>query len=225
MSTLTEANIYALKNQTDVAVEMMSEVDLLKKLSEELQICAGEYAAETEISAAPESAIVVDLLVKRCEKFSSEIVEAINLAQENTNVQTAKDKFSPKNWRAKKYEEVFARVESRESRLEKLYGEVLRAAHWEPELRNLLRMQYTMLRRWHSWTYVNKTSKPSNFIKRWDSRLPDSMTDEQVKSQIRDAMSRIAISPATIARAIWFAIEQPDDVDVGEIVVRPTAQS
>jgi NADP-dependent 3-hydroxy acid dehydrogenase YdfG len=28
-----------------------------------------------------------------------------------------------------------------------------------------------------------------------------------------------------IARAIVFAIEQPADVDVGEIIVRPTAQS
>jgi NADP-dependent 3-hydroxy acid dehydrogenase YdfG len=28
-----------------------------------------------------------------------------------------------------------------------------------------------------------------------------------------------------VARAIAFAIEQPDDVDVGEIIVRPTAQN
>jgi len=35
---------------------------------------------------------------------------------------------------------------------------------------------------------------------------------------------RESIPPAAIARAIAFAIEQPSDVDVGEIVVRPTAQ-
>ncbi|WP_324290018.1 hypothetical protein [Pyxidicoccus sp. MSG2] len=34
---------------------------------------------------------------------------------------------------------------------------------------------------------------------------------------------RIAISAAAIARAIAFAVEQPDDVDVSEIIVRPTA--
>lgn len=28
-----------------------------------------------------------------------------------------------------------------------------------------------------------------------------------------------------VARAIAFAIEQPDDIDVGDIVVRPTAQA
>jgi NADP-dependent 3-hydroxy acid dehydrogenase YdfG len=32
----------------------------------------------------------------------------------------------------------------------------------------------------------------------------------------------IAIKPNAVARAIRFAIEQPDDVDVNEIVVRPT---
>lgn len=35
---------------------------------------------------------------------------------------------------------------------------------------------------------------------------------------------RIAIPPEAIARAIAFAIEQPADVEIGEIVVRPTAQ-
>jgi NADP-dependent 3-hydroxy acid dehydrogenase YdfG len=34
---------------------------------------------------------------------------------------------------------------------------------------------------------------------------------------------RIAIKPDAIARAIAFAIEQPAEVDVSEIIVRPTA--
>jgi NADP-dependent 3-hydroxy acid dehydrogenase YdfG len=34
---------------------------------------------------------------------------------------------------------------------------------------------------------------------------------------------RIAITPDAIARAIAYAVEQPADVDVSEIVVRPTA--
>lgn len=36
---------------------------------------------------------------------------------------------------------------------------------------------------------------------------------------------KIAIAPDAIARAIAFAIDQPADVDINEIVVRPTAQS
>lgn len=34
----------------------------------------------------------------------------------------------------------------------------------------------------------------------------------------------LAISPDAIARAIAFAIDQPEDVEIGSIVVRPTAQ-
>ena len=52
----------------------------------------------------------------------------------------------------------------------------------------------------------------------------ESMTNPQVKASVVEKMGRIAIPPDAIARAIAFAIEQPADVDVGEIVVRPTAQ-
>jgi NADP-dependent 3-hydroxy acid dehydrogenase YdfG len=38
-------------------------------------------------------------------------------------------------------------------------------------------------------------------------------------------MKAIAIPASAIAEAIAFAIRQPDSVDVGEIVVRPTAQA
>ena len=53
----------------------------------------------------------------------------------------------------------------------------------------------------------------------------ESMTNEKIKSQIIEAMDKIAISPEAIARAMLYAIEQPEDVDVGEIVIRPTAQT
>jgi len=54
--------------------------------------------------------------------------------------------------------------------------------------------------------------------------LASSMTDPDIRSQTLASMERMAIPPAAVARAIAFAIEQPADVDVGEIVVRPTAQ-
>jgi NADP-dependent 3-hydroxy acid dehydrogenase YdfG len=34
---------------------------------------------------------------------------------------------------------------------------------------------------------------------------------------------RITITPDAIGRAVAFAIDQPADVDVSEIIVRPTA--
>jgi NADP-dependent 3-hydroxy acid dehydrogenase YdfG len=49
--------------------------------------------------------------------------------------------------------------------------------------------------------------------------------DPGLRAQMLARRDEIAIPPQAIARAIAFAIEQPDDVDVGEIVVRPTAQS
>ena len=57
------------------------------------------------------------------------------------------------------------------------------------------------------------------------TNLADSMTNPEVKAQIVDAMDKMAISPDAIARAVAFAIDQPADVDVGEIIVRPAAQS
>ena len=50
------------------------------------------------------------------------------------------------------------------------------------------------------------------------------MTVPEVRAQIIKARDKIAIPPDAIARAIAYAIEQPADVDVNEIVIRPTAQ-
>jgi NADP-dependent 3-hydroxy acid dehydrogenase YdfG len=52
----------------------------------------------------------------------------------------------------------------------------------------------------------------------------ESITNQEVKAQIIAARDSMAIPPDAIARAIAFAIEQPADVEVGDIVVRPTAQ-
>lgn len=56
------------------------------------------------------------------------------------------------------------------------------------------------------------------------TNFADSLTSPAVKAGITKSMEEMAISPDAIGRAIAFAIEQPDDVDVGEIVIRPTAQ-
>jgi NADP-dependent 3-hydroxy acid dehydrogenase YdfG len=53
----------------------------------------------------------------------------------------------------------------------------------------------------------------------------DSMTDPKARAASVEQRDRIAIAPDAIARAIAYAIEEPADVDVNEIVVRPTAQA
>jgi len=55
-----------------------------------------------------------------------------------------------------------------------------------------------------------------------ESELADSISDETARAQMR-AFRRIALPPQAVARAIGYAISQPDDVDVSEIIVRPTA--
>lgn len=52
----------------------------------------------------------------------------------------------------------------------------------------------------------------------------DSITDPDIRATIAANSTSFAIAPDAIARAVAFAIEQPVDVEIGEIVVRPTAQ-
>jgi NADP-dependent 3-hydroxy acid dehydrogenase YdfG len=54
--------------------------------------------------------------------------------------------------------------------------------------------------------------------------LVDSVTNPEVRAQLAASRDRFAIPPDAIARAIAFAIEQPADVDVNEIIIRPAAQ-
>ncbi|KGT92477.1 oxidoreductase [Erwinia typographi] len=57
-----------------------------------------------------------------------------------------------------------------------------------------------------------------------DTNFGESITDQVTKKLIEERLGAIAISPDAIARGILFALEQPPEVDVGSIVIRPTAQ-
>lgn len=54
-----------------------------------------------------------------------------------------------------------------------------------------------------------------------ESELATTITDPAAAALMNDYRA-IALQPAAIGRAVRFAIEQSDDVDVSEIVVRPT---
>lgn len=54
------------------------------------------------------------------------------------------------------------------------------------------------------------------------SELASTITDPGSQTMMED-FRRIAMPPEAIGRAIAFAIAQPDDIDVSEIIVRPTA--
>ena len=56
------------------------------------------------------------------------------------------------------------------------------------------------------------------------SELADTITDEATKG-VMATYREVAIEPDAVARAVRFAVEQPADVDVREIIVGPTASS
>jgi NADP-dependent 3-hydroxy acid dehydrogenase YdfG len=51
-----------------------------------------------------------------------------------------------------------------------------------------------------------------------------SITDPEIMKLIESRKAAFAIPPEAVANAIAFAIEQPDGVEIGSIVIRPTAQ-
>lgn len=57
-----------------------------------------------------------------------------------------------------------------------------------------------------------------------ESELANTITDPVAAEAMR-AYRAIALKPDAIARAVRYAIAQPDDVDVSDIVVRPTASN
>lgn len=55
------------------------------------------------------------------------------------------------------------------------------------------------------------------------TELPESSSEEATRENLRE-FYKMAIPADSIARAIAYAIEQPAEVEIGEIVIRPTAQ-
>ena len=56
------------------------------------------------------------------------------------------------------------------------------------------------------------------------TELPDSVTDPDVAERLHKFYAEVAIPADSFARAVAFAISQPEDVDVNEILFRPTRQ-
>ena len=57
------------------------------------------------------------------------------------------------------------------------------------------------------------------------SELSNTISDPAMKREVEEVFRKDLLPADAIARAISYAIAQPSDVDVNEIVVRPTAQA
>ncbi len=55
------------------------------------------------------------------------------------------------------------------------------------------------------------------------TELPDTITDDKIREAMQPILD-MAISPESIARAVAYVIEQPEEFDVNEIILRPTSQ-
>ena len=56
------------------------------------------------------------------------------------------------------------------------------------------------------------------------TELPDAITEPEVAANMRKFYDAFAIPADSFARAVAFAMSQPDEVDVNEILFRPTRQ-
>jgi NADP-dependent 3-hydroxy acid dehydrogenase YdfG len=69
---------------------------------------------------------------------------------------------------------------------------------------------------------VRTTAVSPGFV---NTELDASIDNADVREQIRRNMDAFGIAPEAVAEAIAFAVDQPPDVEIGEIIVRPTVQS
>lgn len=57
------------------------------------------------------------------------------------------------------------------------------------------------------------------------SELPSSISEPEIAERVQKFYDEFAIPADSFARAVAFAMSQPDDVDINEIVYRPTRQA
>ena len=56
------------------------------------------------------------------------------------------------------------------------------------------------------------------------TELPDTITDATVGERVKNLYATVAIPADSFARCVFFAMSQPDDVDINEILYRPMRQ-
>ncbi|WP_326837221.1 SDR family oxidoreductase [Amycolatopsis rhabdoformis] len=84
--------------------------------------------------------------------------------------------------------------------------------------KNAVRTLLEALRQESTDGSLRTTSISPGFVR---TELVDHVEDG---GQAQQAMAALGIGPDAVARAIAFAIEQPDDVEIGDLTIRPTRQ-
>ncbi|WP_439383395.1 SDR family oxidoreductase [Amycolatopsis lexingtonensis] len=87
--------------------------------------------------------------------------------------------------------------------------------------KNAVRTLLEALRQESTDGVLRTTSISPGYVR---TELVDYVEDPAQREQAQQAMAALGISPDAVARAIAFAIEQPDDVEIGDLTIRPTRQ-
>jgi NADP-dependent 3-hydroxy acid dehydrogenase YdfG len=70
--------------------------------------------------------------------------------------------------------------------------------------------------------WLRTTSISPGYVR---TELASSIDDPALREQIQTSMNEFALDPEAVARAIAFAIEQPADIEIGDLTIRPTSQN
>ncbi|BCJ37137.1 oxidoreductase [Actinocatenispora thailandica] len=87
--------------------------------------------------------------------------------------------------------------------------------------KNAVRTVLEALRQESTDGVVRTTAVSPGYVR---TELVDDIEDPEQRAQVQHAMATLGIGPDAVARAVAFAIEQPDDVEIGDITIRPTRQ-
>ncbi|HWC80090.1 MAG TPA: SDR family oxidoreductase [Pseudonocardiaceae bacterium] len=87
--------------------------------------------------------------------------------------------------------------------------------------KNAVRTLLEALRQESTDGTLRTTSISPGFV---HTELVDHVEDPEQREQAQHAVATLGISPDAVARAIAFAIEQPEDVEIGDITIRPARQ-
>lgn len=87
--------------------------------------------------------------------------------------------------------------------------------------KNAVRTVMEALRQESTDGVIRTTSISPGFVR---TELDAGISDPALRTRIRSEMDAFGLAPEAVARAIAFVIEQPHDVEIGDLTIRPTAQ-
>jgi NADP-dependent 3-hydroxy acid dehydrogenase YdfG len=88
--------------------------------------------------------------------------------------------------------------------------------------KNAVRTFLEALRQESTDGHLRTTSISPGYVR--TELIDHAVDDPAVREQARQNMAGLGIDPVAVARAIAFAIDQPDDVEIGDLTIRPTRQ-